>query len=696
MALIAYLRLAFRPFCPFAVPVSLLPPLAPFVLLLMLALLMSLRFSNAHRKIGELSVQLIKADRLKDEFLARASHEFKSPLHGVLHILRSMLEDPRQPPTEGQREKLQLVVGIAERLSRLVYDILDFSRLKQGDLAVDPMPVDVRSAAETQVRIYSHLVGASGTRLVNRVPEQLPFALADEYRLGQILGNLLDNAVKHTKNGSVVVTAAEKEGMIEISVSDTGEGIEEHHLPHIFDAFWTLAEETDESEGTRGFGLGLPIVKQLVELQKGNISVVSTRGIGTTFTFTLPVAPGGKESSGFRPVQAREAAADFTLETPSYLDQDGRHTILIVDDQPVNLKVLMEALQPLGHNVIAVKNGYEAMEQIHRPAKIDLVVLDVMMPGMTGFEVCQEIRKTHSLAELPVLMVTAAIGAQDKVAAFESGANDFLPKPFDMAELKARIGSLLALKDSLAKAVDLEVAFLQSQIKPHFLFNVLNSILAASFTDVELARQLTGNLAEYLRASFRFGNMEKRISFEEEFSLIRTYVDIEKARFGDRLRFESDIAEEMFAVNLPPLIIQPLVENAIRHGIGRRAAGGKGRLTAYAADGQYWFVVEDDGVGFAAGDAGGAGHAVRADVGGGVRHSGDPGGAVGSGSGGGARPGSDAGEGGRRGGVGLRNINKRLKYEYGTELLMESEPGRGTKVTVRIPAEPALGKRGRP
>ncbi|MCM3494619.1 ATP-binding protein [Paenibacillus sp. FSL M7-1455] len=636
----------------FAVPVYAVPPFEPFVFLLMLALLMSLRFSNAFRKIEELSVQLLKADKLKDDFLARTSHEFKSPLHGVMHISRSMLDNANHPPTAEQREKLELITSITGRLSQLVYDILDFSKLKQGELAVDPTPVDVRPAVEMQVRIYSFLCADRNIRMENRVPEHLPYALADESRFGQIVGNLLDNAVKHTENGSIVVTAAENRGMIEISVQDTGEGIEAQNIPHLFEAFQSF----DETAERRGFGLGLSIVKQLVELQNGTIAVSSTKGAGTTFMFTLPIAgSGGKPETASRASGHPVKAPEYALATPYYLNQKGKHTVLIVDDQFLNLKVLMDALEPLGYNVIAVKNGYEALEQIGKPNKIDLVVLDLMMPGISGYEVCQEIRKTFTLPELPVLMVTAAIGPQDKVAAFEAGANDFLPKPFDLAELKARIGSLLAMKESLAKAVDLEVAFLQSQIKPHFLYNVLNSIVASSYTDAERSRKLTTDLADYLRGSFRFSNAEHRITFEEEFSLIRTYVEIEKARFKDRLQFEYDIAEGMFRVSLPPLLLQPLVENAIRHGIGHRIEGGTVKLSAFEAEGEYRFVIEDNGVGIE------NGLLSQLPV-----------------------SGSD-----RRQGVGLLNINKRLKYEYGTGLQMESEPGRGTKVTVRIPAESA-------
>ncbi|WP_276356862.1 ATP-binding protein [Cohnella caldifontis] len=632
----------------FAVPVYQVPPFEPFLFLLALALLMSLRFSNAYRQIEKLTVQLLKSDKLKDEFLARTSHEFKSPLHGILNIAKSMLGDAEQPPTARQREKLQLITGITGRLSQLVYDILDFSKLKQGELTVDPMPIDLHSVVEMQVRIHSFQCADRDIRLENRVPVHLPYALADESRFSQIMSNLLDNAVRHTASGSIVVTAAENRGKIEISVQDTGEGIDPQDLPHIFDAFKSLDAKMERS----GFGLGLSIAKQLVELQHGEIAVTSEKGVGTTFTFTLPVAQHkSRREAANRGSRAGAIEPEYSFPTPYYRDLKGKHTVLIVDDQFPNLKVLIDALEPLGCNVIAVKNGYEALEQLSTSKAIDLVVLDLMMPGISGYEVCQKIRETYTLLDLPVLMVTAAIQPQDKVAAFEAGANDFLTKPFDLAELKARIGSLLALKEALAKAVDLEVAFLQSQIKPHFLFNVLNSIVSLSYTDEERSRKLTMDLADYLRGSFRFSNVESRVPFGEELDLIQTYVEIEKARFKDRIRFEYDISEEAYGANIPPLLLQPLVENAIRHGFADRFEGGTVRMKADAEAGICRFVIEDDGVGIEPGR-------LKALL--------------------------ETGTEGRQG-VGILNINKRLKYEYGTQLQVESVPGRGTRVTVRIP-----------
>ncbi|KQO14696.1 ATP-binding protein [Paenibacillus sp. Leaf72] len=635
----------------FGVPIYLLPPIEPFLVLLMLALLMSLRFSNAFQKIEELSGQLLQADKQKDDFLARTSHEFKTPLHGVMNISQSMLSDAVHPPNAEQREKLQLITDITRKLSQLVYDILDLSKLKQGEMRVVPVPIDVRSVAEVQVRFYSYLCTENQIGLVNHVPAQLPSAFADEIRLSQIIGNLLDNAIKHTKNGEIIITGRERGGRLEISVQDTGEGIEPQDLPFIFEPFKSL-----EGAQHRGFGLGLPIAKQLVELQQGTIVVVSTPGVGSTFTFTLPIAEERGEatwpSSDSNP-QAMLKEPDYSFVTPYYSSLSGKHTVLIVDDQYVNLKVLIDALQALDYHVIAVKNGYEALEQLDQSGRIDLVILDLMMPGMSGYEVCQEIRKRYSLLELPVLMVTAAYQPQDKVAAFQAGANDYLPKPFDLEELKARIGSLLAMKESLGRAVNLEVAFLQSQIKPHFLYNVLNSIVASSYTDVERARKMIVDLADYLRGSFRFSNAEERIGFSEEFSLIRTYVEIERARFKERIRFEYVIEEAAYSLQMPPLLLQPLVENAIRHGIGDRIEGGTVTVTVEKLDGNWHFVVADDGAGIAP-------ERLKRLL--------------------------ERAEPDEPQGVGLRNINKRLKYEYGISLELESELGRGTKVIICIPA----------
>ncbi|TVY07386.1 hybrid sensor histidine kinase/response regulator [Paenibacillus cremeus] len=623
-------------------------PFEVFLVLLMLALMMSLRFSNAFKKVEQLSVQLMNVDKLKDEFLFRTSHEFKAPLQSVITISQSMLEDPRHPLAPEQSEKLELVLSVTKKLSQLVFDILDLSKLKQGDLMVNPIAVDVRSTVEMVLRIFSYLTAGKDVQLINSVPEQLPNALADENRFRQILNNLVDNAVKYTDRGTIEVLAVEQDGWLEISVQDTGSGIAPDELQHIFEPFQSF-----ESTPAHSFGLGLSIVKQLVELQHGRITVASVKGKGSVFTFSLPVAgPAERAELGTAHAQLKYQAPEYSFTTPYVLGSHaGEQTILIADDHYANLKILIDALEPLGYNLIAVQNGFEAVEQIEQLNSIDLVILDLMMPGMSGYDVCKTIRRTYSLLEMPVLMVTTAVEPQDKVAAFEAGANDFLPKPFDTTELKARVKGLLLMKDTLGQAIKMEMAFLQSQIKPHFLYNVLNTIVALSYTDEEKSRKLTIDLADYMRGSFRFSNTQKRTSFGQELSLIRSYVEIEHARFKDRLRVEYDIEESMQGVSIPPLLLQPLVENAIRHGIGSRTEGGTVTISARAEENHYCFEIADNGVGI---EPERLQQLLRQ-------------------------------ESGTTYGVGLRNIMKRLKYEYNTELRMESLPAIGTRVIVQIP-----------
>ncbi|HHY72019.1 MAG TPA: response regulator [Bacillus bacterium] len=622
--------------------------ISALLFVLMIAFLMITQISSAFNKVEELSLQLLKLDQLKDDFLTRTSHEFKTPLHGVMNISKSLLDDSGHPLTKDQKAKIELINNISRRLTKLVFDILDLSMLKQGELKIQPMPVHVYSTVEVNLKMYSFLTLENKIELLNKVPAQLPPVFADENRFSQIISNLLDNAIKHTHNGSIVVEAKEWNGKIEISIKDTGVGMDEEQLATIFEPFKSF----DKVEN-QGVGLGLSIVKQLVELQKGKILVSSEKGVGTTVTIRLPAAkamesPNEKQRNN----EVYEQPKEFVLPTPYTSTKKGIYTVLVADDNFYNLKILIELLEPMNCTVIAVKNGYEAIDVIVKSNKIDLAILDLMMPGLTGFDVCQSIRREYTLLELPVLIVTAGGQPQDKIVAFNAGANDILLKPFELGELKARISSLLIMKKSLEKIIDTEMAFLQSQIKPHFLYNVLHTITALSYTDVKKSRKLIVDFADYLRGSFQFSNLEKRIPFEKELQLIESYVEIEKTRFGERLLVKYDIADETFALTMPPLLIQPLVENAIRHGIGEKLEGGTVIIKVFIEESAYFIEVEDDGVGMKK-------EQLQTLFN------------------------RDANS---NNGVGLENINRRLKYEYNSKLEVQSEFGKGTKITLRIPS----------
>ena len=289
------------------------------------------------------------------------------------------------------------------------------------------------------------------------------------------------------------------------------------------------------------------------------------------------------------------------------------------------------------------------MIQEHK--NIDIVLLDAMMPGMTGFEVCRRLRERYSLFELPVLLVTARSLPDDVAAGFAAGANDYVIKPFHADELRARVATQLSLKKAAQDLIQTEVAFLQSQIKPHFFYNVLNTLVSLCYTDSRKAGTLLAEFSNYLRRSFDIQENRLFTSLENELALVKSYVIIEQARFGDRLKVIYGMDQTLLSCSIPPLIIQPLVENAVRHGVMHKEEGGQIVVTARREESNMVIEVADDGKG------------IPQDKLAGLCSGGQ-----------------------ESGGVGLRNINRRLLKYYGETLCITSQEGRGTQVTFKIPA----------
>jgi signal transduction histidine kinase/DNA-binding response OmpR family regulator len=421
------------------------------------------------------SQQLRQVDKMKDQFLANTSHELRTPLNGIVGLSESLLEKAH---TAEEKEDLELIVSSGRRLSNLVNDILDFSRLREHDLQLVRRPVDIRSVADLCLRMNRHLAVNKRLKLINNIPEKIPYCLADENRLQQILQNLIANAIKFTASGSVAVDAHEVDGMIITSVSDTGIGIEKEKQDLIFREF----EQADGSIAREfgGTGLGLSITKYLVELHGGSIGVVSEPGKGSIFSFTIPVAPESSlhytpnPTDTFTPpvskkdlpsnLNTRSAAEQvvsvpvdqtlslerskklYNLDKPEKHiseDADQKRQILIVDDEPVNLKVLKNHLESAGYAVTLAHDGEEALHLLQNGNHFHLVLLDVMMPRIPGYEVCQKIRERYLLTELPVIMVTAKNQVNDLVEGLGIGANDYIVKPFSKDELLARVKTQL-------------------------------------------------------------------------------------------------------------------------------------------------------------------------------------------------------------------------------------------------------------
>lgn len=421
----------------------------------------ALRFSKTFAKTEALSIELRKKnirlarlDALKDEFLANTSHELRTPLAGIIGIAESMRAGATGRLSNSAIRNLDLVVGSGRRLANLVGDILDSSRLKNKDLSLHLKPVDLGNVVETVCTVLHPLAFGKGIAIINTMEGSLSLVQADEDRLQQIFFNLIGNGIKFTPSGTLTIRVEPNDQYLRVAITDTGIGIPEDKLADIFLSF----EQVDSAE-TRSFGgtgLGLSITKDLVELHNGTLEVQSEFGKGTTFYLNLPLAEGatGGESpltdrNRYQP-PALSAICDTVEavpceEMPSLTPNAS--TILAVDDEPVNLQVAVNQLGLAGFKVLTATNGADALGLCQEKLP-DLILLDIMMPGMSGYQVCQQLRLKHTASILPIIIVTARNRNADLVAGFESGANDYLTKPFTSSELLVRVRSLLQLKES--------------------------------------------------------------------------------------------------------------------------------------------------------------------------------------------------------------------------------------------------------
>ncbi|WP_164472573.1 ATP-binding protein [Cohnella candidum] len=424
-----------------------------FVFLCCMGSIVLLRENQVHRQVHNYSRQLEEKnrkleeiDKLKDEFLANTSHELRTPLNGIIGITESLLEGVAGPLNELARSNLSMVVSSGKRLSGLINDILDFSKLKHSGVTLFIQGVDLKRSADSVAGVLQPLAHLKDIRLINHVDDRLPLAAADENRVQQILYNLVGNALKFTEQGQVEITAHQDDQWIYISVTDTGIGISEDKLEKIFEPF-----EQGEGSAAReyeGAGLGLAITRKLVDLHGGALGVVSMPGQGSTFTFTLPIAEETMQSAATLAVEEAKAPVPLVAAAVEWIEPTSQEEkvwlnretcLLLVDDDPVNLQVLTNFLSTQPYSILKASNGAEALRLFEQGVRPDLVLTDLMMPRMTGYELCRKIREKFKPSEIPIIVLTAKNQINDLVEGFDAGANDYLIKPVAKRELLARI-----------------------------------------------------------------------------------------------------------------------------------------------------------------------------------------------------------------------------------------------------------------
>ncbi|WP_066195432.1 hybrid sensor histidine kinase/response regulator [Gracilibacillus timonensis] len=551
-------------------------------------------YFQMYEETKSLANSLKRMNEEKDQFLANTSHEFRNPLNSMLLLSKAVLNRDEKTLSLRSKEELQSVLKVGRQLRLLLTDLLEARHLQHGKPRLNKQPIVLEPIVTGVLDLLQFSLDVKHLRIVNDISKEFPPIYADENRVTQILFNLIDNAIKYTKEGSIVISANVKGQEAVISVTDTGVGIGPDTLKRLFQPYEQGHTPHGLQEG--GFGLGLSITKQLIELHDGSIEVDSKEGVGTTFRFTLKLAS-AQESISLSREEVLTTISPKEHEEPIHSNpQTGTlPSIMVIDDTPANLLAMNSVFSEDAYRIQLVSNGYQALDELTKQ-EWDLVISDIMMPEISGYTLTQKIRERYSLTELPVLLLTG--GTVDMETGFAAGANDYVSKPVEAVELRARADSLIALKRVAQEQLQLETSWLQAQIQPHFLFNTLNAVIALSESNVEEMRQLLNEFSHFLRSKFQFQQMDRFIPIEEELSIVQSYLYIEQVRFRDLLQVKWEIGDTA-DVTVPFLSIQPLVENAVQHGIRKKPGSGTVIIRCYKIQNQSQAVieVEDNGVG---------------------------------------------------------------------------------------------------
>lgn len=409
--------------------------------------------TERNQQLAITNQELARATRLKDEFLANMSHELRTPLNAILGMTEGLQDEVFGSITKAQIKALKTIERTGNHLLSLINDILDVAKVEAGRIELEYSTVAIQHLCESSLAFIKQQSLRKGLQLTTQISTSASNLSVDDRRIRQVLINLLNNAVKFTPEGGQITlevstvsftpqtaiqgieSSQNQQNGIRFAVIDTGIGISEENIPKLFQPFIQLDSALNRQyEGT---GLGLTLVKRLVELHGGTVSVTSEVGVGSCFSFTLPLVDPVTDPT---PINSETEKLDPTLSsTPTALAP----LILLVEDNEANIATLSAYLEAKKYRILVATNGEMAiaLAQSEHP---DLILMDIQMPGMDGIEAMRNIRANQQLATLPIIALTALAMPGDRERCLAAGANDYLSKPVRLKELSLTIQKLLA------------------------------------------------------------------------------------------------------------------------------------------------------------------------------------------------------------------------------------------------------------
>ena len=368
------------------------------------------------------------ASSAKSEFLASMSHELRTPLNAILGFAQLLQRDKKAPLNDRQKDKLDYVMQGGEHLLRLIDDILDLSRIEAGRTTVSIEPVALSDVlAEVKTTLDPMAARAGITLSLGALPDPLPSVVADRTRLVQILINFGSNSLKYGKPGGSAQfsVAALDDGFLRLSIVDDGIGIPVDKQEKIFQPFQRAGQETGPIQGT---GIGLAITKRLAELMKSKVGFSSVPGQGSTFWIDVPVHEQGRSADSPAVVAQRSSPLPFT-------GQGKRFTIIYIEDNPSNIAFMQEVVEELDRVTLLTVPTAEVGIELVRDRKPDAVIMDINLPGMSGYEATRKLREWPETRDIPVIALTAAAMMGDRKRYADAGFHRYLTKPVNVAEL---------------------------------------------------------------------------------------------------------------------------------------------------------------------------------------------------------------------------------------------------------------------